>query len=83
MGTDCFKKYYQLLYCFVEKLSFCPIEESQNKANPLAQLSMEKQKTLGKRVAKYCKKDKTLHLGTVASVDKDNSCRWDKIQYMI
>ena len=38
---------------------------------------------LGKRVAKYCKTDKTLHLGTVASVDKDKSCRWDKIQYMI
>ena len=34
-------------------------------------------------MAKYCKKDKTLHLGTVASVDKDNSCRWNEIQYMI
>ena len=42
-----------------------------------------KTKTLGKRVAKYCKKDKKLQLGTVWSVDEDNSCRWDKIQYMI
>ena len=80
---DCFDKCNQLLYCFVEKLSDCPIEKLQNETNPLAQMSMERQETLGKRVAKYYIEDKKLRLGTVVSVDEDDSRRWDKIQYMI
>ena len=83
MGEDCFDKCNQLLYCFVEKLSDCPIEKLQNKTNPLAQMSMERRETLGKRVAKYYIEDKKLRLGTVVSVDEDDSRRWDKIQYMI
>ena len=70
-----------VLLCW--KAQWLPDRKIKNKTNPLAQMSMERQETLGKRVAKYCKKDKILQLGTVASVDKDNSCRWDKIQYMI